>query len=499
MLFNSYVFVFLFFPLSLLLFYGGRKTGNALPGKVILILLSLWFYGFLNPWNLPALAGSMAVNYGIYCLMERSGPRREKGAARKIFLALGVTVNLLALFFFKYTGSAFVPLGISFFTFSQIAFLAEGYKGEEKRVSAVDYGVYITFFPKLVQGPIALPGEMEEQTKRALEAPFDWEGFYRGLCLFILGLSKKVLLADTLGRAADQGYGSLAALNSGDALIVMLSYTLQLYFDFSGYSDMACGLARMLGFLLPDNFRSPYKAGNIIEFWKGWHITLTRFFTRYLYIPLGGSRRGRSRTYLNTLIIFLVSGIWHGAGINFVVWGMLHGVLYVLTRWRMDQKALRNAKKAAEETQEEAPDAAFCGRARRKAKHVPAVAGTFLYVNVAWVFFRAPSLKEAMQLLGRLCSLRFGRINRELAGCFNLDEFWYVIKVFHIDRWQYAHYILMAVILAAALCLVFFARTAKETAERIRPSVFHAGVMALLFVWCIVTFSNVTSFIYFNF
>ncbi|MDE6816654.1 MAG: MBOAT family protein [Lachnospiraceae bacterium] len=483
MLFNSYAFVFLFFPVCLILFYGSKRAGAARTGRAALILLSLWFYGFVNPDNLPVLLGSMAVNYGIWLLMKRSGA----------FLWPGIGVNLLALFFFKYTGSAFVPLGISFFTFSQIAFLVEGYKGKLKNTGFGDYALYLTFFPKLIQGPIAFPEEMEEQADRALRAPFDWEGFYRGLCLFILGLSKKVLLADVLGRAVDQGYGNLAALNSWDSLIVMLSYTLQIYFDFSGYCDMAQGTARMLGFSLPVNFDSPYRASNIIEFWKGWHMTLTRFFTRYLYIPLGGSRRGRARTYGNILIVFLVSGIWHGAGLSFVVWGMLHGVLYVVTRWRMDVKKDRKEAFGRSKVQETGK------RLREGGKHALCVAATFLYVNAAWVFFRAPSLKEAVRLFSGIFSFRSGRINRELAGCFNLDEFWYVIKVLHIDRWQYAHYILMAVILAAAVCMVFFAGTARSAAERVRPCVLHAAVMAVLLVWCILTFSNVTSFIYFNF
>ena len=281
-----------------------------------------------------------------------------------------------------------------------------------------------------------------------------------------------------------------------------VSYTLQLYFDFSGYCDMAQGAAQMLGFSLPLNFHSPYKAGNIIEFWKGWHITLTRFFTRYLYIPLGGSRRGRRRTYRNILIVFFVSGIWHGAGPTFLVWGMLHGILYVFTRYCMDAKKRRMERDAGRKTgRAEDPDRipGAGGLLLKKGRRILSVAGTFLYVNAAWVFFRSPSLGVAVSLLRKILSFRFGRLNWELAGCFNLDEFWYVIKVLRIDRWPYAHYILMVLILTGLLWLVFFGRTAQECAQRVKPTLLHTGAMAVLFLWCIVTFSNVTSFIYFNF
>lgn len=477
MLFNSYTFVFLFFPLCILGFYickaACRKMGKDWPVRAFLLIMSFWFYGFLSPVNLPVLFVSMIFNYAIYLLMER-------GKQKKILLAAGLGINLAALFFFKYTGASFIPLGISFFTFSQIAFLMESYRGNLKKVNALDYGVYVSFFPKLTEGPIALPDEMLGQLSEILKKKFCWEEVYRGICLFVLGLSKKVILADTFGGAADYGYSNLAALNSGDAVIVMLSYTLQLYFDFSGYCDMAMGVSGMLGFNLPVNFASPYKAGNIIEFWKGWHITLTRFFTRYLYIPLGGSRKGKGRTYLNTLIIFFISGIWHGAGLKFIIWGMLHGVLYVITRWRLESKGAKTKKKMG-------------------TRRVFSVAATFLYVNVAWVFFRAPSVKEALALLKTIVSCQLGRLSWDLAGCFNLDEFWYVIKILRIDSWQYAYYILMAVLLLAALVIVFFAKTAVTVAGKMKPTLINTFMIAVLFVWCVVTFSEVSSFIYFNF
>lgn len=486
MLFNSYGFIFLFFPVTLLGYYILQRAGKKLwsgpccisAGKGFLLAASFVFYGCLHPEYLPVLISSMAVNYGLFRQMEKTEHKKQA-------LIAGLVFNLGALACFKYVGEGnFQPLGISFFTFTQIAFLMEGYRGNLKKTGMLSYGLYVSFFPKMMQGPIALPEEMLPQFEKA-ERKADWERIYRCLCLFVMGLFKKVLLADTLGKAADFGYANLTSLNSGDAMIVMLSYTLQLYFDFSGYCDMAMGIAGMFGIDLPLNFDSPYKASNIMGFWKGWHITLTRFFTRYLYIPLGGNRKGKARTYLNCLIIFLVSGIWHGAGWQFIIWGFMHGALYVLTRawkdWRTEKGAVRKEENGG------------------RFVHGISVLLTFLYVNIAWVFFRAPSVKDALKLLRTIASCSFGRINWNLAGCFNLDEFWYVIKVAGIDGWQYAHYILMVMLLTATAVLVFFGKNAVNVAKKIKPNLINTIFMTFLFVWSVLTLSGVSSFLYVNF
>lgn len=496
MLFNSYEFVFGFFPLVLagtcLCRRAARAAGRGWLEAVFLLAVSLVFYGWSNPAYLPVLLAGMAVNYGICRLMERETPKAEgsperAGGKRGLLMAAGLVFNLGLLFLFKYTDTGgFVPLGISFLTFTQIAFLVESFRGNLGQVDVLSYGLYVSFFPRVMQGPIALPGELLpqfEKRRKGEGTDICWERVYRGLYLAVLGLSKKVLIADTLGKAADFGYANIAALNSGDALIVALSYTLQLYFDFSGYCDMAMGIGWMLGFDLPLNFDSPYKASDIMEFWDRWHMTLTRFFTRYLYIPLGGSRRGRVRTYGNCLIVFLVSGIWHGAGATFVVWGLMHGLLFVATRALKD---FRERSGAAE-------------RKRRAPGRVLGIFLTFLYVNIAWIFFRAPSLGDAARLMGTILRFSFGRLNRELAACFNLDEFWYVIKVLGADRWQYAHYILMAVLLSAALVTVFLGRSAVCLARRVKPTALSAFVAAVLFVWSVLSFSEVSSFLYVNF
>lgn len=472
MLFNSYLFVLCFFPIVIWGFHHMKKIGNDVFTKVFLIGISLLFLGISDILSALVLLLSMVINYALYHSISKS-PKK------KAWLAAGLAVNILALIGFKYTGSSFVPLGISFFTFTQIAFLTEAYRGTVGRTSFADYGAYVTFFPKIMQGPIMLPEEMQGQLKDVIkEKKFNWEAAYRGFALFIMGLAKKVLLADTLGKAVEHGYTNLAALHTTDAWILMLSYTLQLYFDFSGYCDMAMGVAQMMGFSLPLNFKSPYKAENIIEFWKGWHITLTRFFTKYLYIPLGGNRKGKLRTYLNILIVFLISGIWHGVGVTFIVWGMLHGVLNVITRWWQERRGKKEKSKA--------------GR-------LLSVASTFLYVNVAWVFFRAASVSQALEVLKKLVSFDFVKVNRNFAESFILDEFWYVIKVLRLDRFDFADYLLMIVMLLVSLLIVFGAKTAVQISEKLKPTIINTVILAVLLTWCILTFSNVSTFLYVNF
>ncbi len=500
MLFNSYEFVFLFFPLTLVGYYIVNKIAVSFQNGIycdairngFLLAVSMLFYGWLHPEYLPVLVAGMAVNYMLFRQMEQRERKRH-------YLVAGLLFHLGCLACFKYIGTgSFVPLGISFFTFTQVAFLMESYRGNLKEVSALSYGAYVSFFPKIMQGPIALPEEILPQLTGKVKQT-DWERVYRNLYLFTLGLFKKVLIADTLGKAVDFGYTNIAALNSGDALIVMLSYTLQLYFDFSGYCDMAMGVAGMLGFELPLNFNAPYKASNIIEFWKGWHITLTRFFTRYLYIPLGGNRKGRGRTYVNYLIVFLVSGVWHGAGWQFIVWGMMHGILYVLTKMWMDAKQERTKTDRKHTLENEIRTGSNVRYAGRKAVHALKVLLTFLYVNATWIFFRAPSLKEAFGLFRTIFSFQFGKINWNLAGCFNLDEFWYVIKVLKLDGWQYGQYLLMILILTAVLLLVFFGRNAVDFVKKVKPDAVHVVFLAVLFVWSILSFSGVSSFLYINF
>ena len=488
MLFNSYIFIFLFFPLCLLGFYLLKKI-NAVSAKIWLIGFSLWFYGYFNIRYLCIMIFSILVNFGIYQLIMHADFAMKTGKInkKKWILTAGVSVNLLLLFYFKYFGffveninavfktsfalqNILLPLGISFFTFQQISFLADAYRGELKQCGFVDYALFVSFFPQLIAGPIVTHDEMLPQFREIGKKRFDEDGFCRGLFIFVLGMGKKVLIADTFGIAVDSGYAAVAELGSIDAVLVMLFYTLQLYFDFSGYCDMAIGIGKMLGITIPINFNSPYKACNIIDFWKRWHITLSRFFTKNIYIPFGGNRKGNVRMYANLFLVFLLSGIWHGAGWNFILWGVMHGVLYCITRW-MQKRKMENGN----------------------------VFFTFLFVNIAWVFFRSESIGQAVLLLKRIVTGGISVPMEAIADAFNLDEFWYVMKVLHLTDFSFSKYILMVVFTLVILLMVFFGKNVQELAHKWKLSAVSAVMIGVVFVWCVVSLSGVSTFLYFNF
>ena len=496
MLFNSYIFVFLFFPICLLVYYSLLHCQKAEAAKIMLIAMSFWFYGYFNAAYLLIMVCSIGGNYVFHRILSRK-PRR-------IAMILAVTANLGILFYFKYfdffistINSVFgtsmalryilLPLGISFFTFQQISFIVDTYRGEVRDCSLIDYALFVSFFPQLIAGPIVNHGEMMPQFRQTGKTSILWNRISEGFGLFILGLAKKVLIADILGAGVDYGYANTALLGRLDAILVIVSYSLQLYFDFSGYCDMARGIGKMLGIEIPVNFNSPYKAVNIIDFWKRWHITLNRFFTKYVYIPMGGNRRGRARTYLNLMIVFLLSGLWHGAGWNYLVWGAMHGGLYVLTRiWQEGIKPRYVRKNTV-------------NPAVHEVQKVLSRLLLFGYVSAAWVYFRAQDVTQANRMLYTAVKGPRQKISADLTACFQVDEFWYVIKVLRLDNMAYSRYILMWVILAAGLYLAMIGRNAAQRMERVKYGTGSAAVFAVLALWCVLTFSEVSTFLYFNF
>ncbi len=508
MLFHSYIFVFIFLPVSLIGYYFLAGKGSGREAKLWLAAVSLWFYGCFGIEYLFLLLASVLFNY-------KSGRKirecRESGRGGKRAFAVAAAGNLMLLAFFKYMDffienwnalcggdlpllRAALPVGISFFTFQQISYLADCFRGEIIEGGFTDYMLYIVYFPKLVEGPLTFASELFPQFAGIGGKKPDAEGLMRGICLFIMGMLKKVILADTFGEAVNYGYSNLEMMHGSDALLLIVFYSLQLYFDFSGYCDMARGVSRMFGIELPVNFDSPYQSGNIIEFWKRWHMTLTRFFTKYIYIPLGGNRKGKGKTYRNLLVVFFLSGLWHGAGWNFILWGMMHGILYVLTRaWQERSAAGIGLIKSRGQLHK--PDAPKGGRIAGAVGK----AFTFCYVSIAWVYFRAESIAQGNFLLGRVFTGGFVRVDRNLAGCFNLDEFWYFLKVLRLDGWEYGHYILMCAFTVFAMMLVFFGKNAAWAAEKIKPKGWTAAVFACLLLWCVLTFSDVSAFLYFNF
>ncbi len=404
MLFNSYAFIFLFLPAVLLgTFALGRL--DHLAAVVWLALASLAFYAFGNWQFVPLLVASIAFNYAIgYLLIER----KLQPAARRAALITGVGGDLLILGIFKYGGffaanlnslfgtsltvAILLPVGISFYTFTQIAFLVDAYRGNVARYALPHYALFVTYFPHLIAGPILHHRDMIPQFERKEIRRPDAHLILCGTIIFAIGLFKKTCLADGIQPLVALAFGATAPLSFDRAWIGALAYTYQLYFDFSGYSDMAIGISLMFGVFLPLNFASPYKANSIIDFWRRWHMTLSKFLRDYLYIPLGGNRRGRVLRYVNLMITMLLGGLWHGAAWTFVAWGALHGIYLCINHaWNHFVPPPPRFALAAK----------FVGGAL-----------TFLAVVVAWVFFRADSFASALTVLSGMANpatVIFGR------------------------------------------------------------------------------------------
>ncbi len=398
MLFNSYIFILVFLPITLGVYHMLRVGAADRLAVAWLAAASLVFYGWWSIKALLLLLVLMALNYVVvWMLLQRTEASR---AIRRSIVAIAIGGNLAVLGYFKYanfflenwaalTGSragfveVVLPLGLSFFTFQKIALIVDAYRGRVSHFEPLGYMLFVSFFPQLIAGPIVHHSEVMPQfAQRKLPAAADTA---QGLMLFVIGLSKKVLLADTIAAWASPVFDTagLSHLPSfAEAWTATLAYALQLYFDFSGYSDMAIGLALLFGVRLPLNFNSPYKADNIVEFWRRWHMTLSRFLRDYLYIPLGGNRHGRLRRYANLMLTMMLGGLWHGAAWTFVIWGALHGIYLAINHgW----SALRTRL-------------GFAGRSHPLTRGLARVT-TFAAVLVAWVFFRAPDLPAAVAIL----------------------------------------------------------------------------------------------------
>jgi alginate O-acetyltransferase complex protein AlgI len=400
MLFNSYPFIFVFLPLVFLGYLWLARTGHFLAAAW-LTLASLFFYGWWNPAYVGLLLASIVFNFAVGMGIGQARARQAMRLAR-VLLAAGIGLDLALLGYYKYAdffvstlnavaGSHFgpygiiLPLGISFFTFTQIAFLADTYQGKAKEYRFVHYALFVTYFPHLIAGPVLHHKEMMPQFALASTYRLHWENVAVGLTIFAIGLFKKTVLADGIAEYVGPVFSANAAgtpLPLLDAWGGVLAYTFQIYFDFSGYSDMAIGLSRLFGVELPLNFHSPYKAANIIEFWRHWHMTLSRFLRDYLYIPLGGNRKGPVRRYVNLLVTMLLGGLWHGANWTFVIWGGLHG-LYLMVN-----HAWHALKPGLGLSAESGASGRWTGRVL-----------TFFAVVIAWVFFRADSLDSALHIL----------------------------------------------------------------------------------------------------
>ena len=367
-----------------------------------------------------------------------------------------------------------LPLGISFFTFQQISFIIDRYQQTAPDYTFVDYVCFVTYFPQLIAGPIVLHSEFLPELSARKNRKVDWELFFDGVMLFILGLGKKVLLADMLAVVVNAEFANVAYLDGVSAWVTIICYMLELYFDFSGYCDMARGIGKMFGFHLPENFNSPLMATSVKDFWRRWHMTLSRFLTTYIYIPLGGNRQGKWKKCRNLLVVFLVSGLWHGANWTFVVWGLLHGAAMV---WEALFPKLRFRQEALSR---------LC---------------TGIYVTLTFAIFRSDSLAQAGQLFRQLFT---GGNTGFFAGMCNTLQFpetYAVVKALEMVAPQLLNPFYMAcmlLLLGIALWLVRGKRAEVWIEEKGRTWKGLTTV-AILFIWAFVSLSQVSTFLYFNF
>ena len=401
MLFNSYEFIFVFLPATVLIFFQFARLSSQLAASW-LVMASLFFYGWWNPIYVGLLLGSTGFNHAAgLALVRTRGLEHER--INRLILIFAIGANLMLLGYFKYAHffttnlnsvletnysltRIILPLGISFFTFTQIAFLVDASRGIAREYNFVHYMLFVTYFPHLIAGPLLHHREMMPQFNKPETYRVDYQNIAVGLTIFSIGLFKKVFFADGMAEDVKLVFDAAAQgqiLSFKAAWGGVLSYTIQLYFDFSGYSDMAIGLSRLFGIKLPVNFNSPYKAVNIIEFWRRWHMTLSRFLRDYLYIPLGGNRGGPVRHYINLMLTMLLAGLWHGAGWTFVIWGGLHGVYLAINHaWRSVRKALGH----------DLNNSSLIGR-------MASVVLTFVAVAVALAFFRADNLEAGLSVI----------------------------------------------------------------------------------------------------
>ncbi|WP_028105177.1 MBOAT family O-acyltransferase [Pseudoduganella violaceinigra] len=451
MLFNSFPFIFLFLPLALAGYQLLRRHGVAWLG-----LCSLCFYAWWDWRFLPLLLASICFNYcaGLaICSLH--------GRWRAAVFIVSLLLDLGLLLWFKYAAFLFgisaglpLPIGISFFTFTQLAFLVDCWRGSAREPGFAPYLLFVSYFPHLVAGPVLHHAEMMPQFRNG--RPLQAEDLALGLTIFAMGLAKKVLVADNLAPLANPVFAAGAAPQLLDAWIGTLAYAMQLYFDFSGYSDMAIGLSRLFGVRLPENFDSPYQSRNIAEFWRRWHMTLSRFLRDYLYIPLGGNRKGEWRRRANLMATMILGGAWHGAGWTFLAWGALHGVFLVLHQ--------------------------------RFGANRPGWWGgplTFCAVLLAWVPFRSPDLASALSIWAGMAGLHGAGLPHALGG--------------PGLRWIPAGGMELPLLLLAALAAWFAPNTRQLVEQRWNGRLRNAGAVAALLLACVFSMNRPTEFLYFQF
>lgn len=482
MQFNTFVYSLAFLPITIIGYFIINKF-NYLASKIFLVAASMLFYAYVGMPAFRWLIISMVLNYSIVLILKK--------IRKKDILWIGIILNIVLLFYFKYTNFSLntindlfhknivaldiiMPLGISFLTFQQISYLVDSYRNETSNHSLLDYILYVTFFPKILMGPIVKQSDLIPQFHNESKRYASTENLINGIQMFTIGMFKKVILADTFSRAVTWAWdlGDFGHITAMDAILVIVAYTFQIYFDFSGYSDMAIASATMLNIKLPMNFDSPYKAYSIRDFWKRWHMSLTRFLTDYIYIPLGGSKKGTIRTYANTMIVFLISGIWHGANWTFILWGILHGALSVFDR--LTEKYSKNVHSALRW---------MC---------------TFVAVSILWFLFRSTSITDWKIGMYHILAFQDTAISDGLINAFILPETGVLTRVLFLGKLNESirgFWMLLFYTIAFILCLGF------ENSYRMKQknNVINAVFYALLFFFTLTCIGTESVFVYFDF
>ena len=488
MLFNSYEFIFAFLPITFFIYFYLNHKRLTEASKGFLVFSSLFFYSWWNISYLPIILSSMLFNYVIGNSLNNVVKENGQKFSKKSLLIFGIISNIALLGYFKYTDFMIdnfnfltdahvpildlaLPLAISFFTFQQISYLVDSYRQETKEYDFLNYSLFVTFFPQLIAGPIVHHKEMMPQFAKTRNKVKNYNNIAIGVFIFSIGLFKKVVIADIFAVWATQGFDVATTLNLFEAWATSLSYTFQLYFDFSGYTDMAIGLALLFNIKLPINFNSPYKATDIQDFWRRWHITLSRFLKDYIYIPLGGNRKGEFRTYTNLLATFIIGGIWHGAGWTFVFWGFLHGMALVIHRaWSKLGFTLWNWI---------------------------AWLITFNFINIAWVFFRAKEWDDALKVLDGMFSLNHIVLPK------NLESKLSFLNPYGVEFGEWAKDITgssgtIIYLILGFIFLLYF----KNSTQKVKMFELNYKTILLAsicFISGVLSLNRVSEFLYFNF
>lgn len=480
MLFNSYEFIFLFVPITFFIYFLLIRFNFKKYSRIWLVIASLFFYGYWEVKYLYLIIFSIVINYFLGIQIARISSKQTKF----FFLIFGIVFNLSFLGYYKYYDffieninhifqlnlpllKLVLPLGISFFTFQQIAYLVDSYKGETSEYNFFDYSLFVSFFPQLIAGPIVHHKEIMPQFDSEENLKINYKNIAIGLFIFSVGLFKKVIIADTIGQLAEAGYSNPKNLKFIDAWLASLAFTFQIYYDFSGYSEMAVGLGKLFNIDIIWNFDSPFKTNNIQDLWRKWHISLSRFLKDYVYIPLGGSKVSEFRNYFNLIITFTIGGIWHGAGWTFFIWGFLTGIGIVFHKlWRK----------------------------KFELNNFLAYPINFLYFHLGSVFFRANSLSDAIEILKGMFGLN-GFLLPESLKFLNTNL---PYQKFGSELLNNLHYDILSYLILG-MFIAFFGKNTRELSEQFKPNFLYGFLTFLLFTISVMNLLNISKFLYFNF